>query len=549
MSDGGPGENPRAPATDTGAVADTGADSARAEDAGRDWQYDRPPEDEHLGSLWIRWTDGGADLHLHRICRVLPQVQRTDSPPFVRLVPESGERPTFVPVRPGNGGDGDGDDDDDGDDRRDAEGEQSEVQFKFVDGLPRQLLRHVPLVVLVAAVVLFVGAEFSPRIGGVSDLLPPLSGRNATLFLLYLSITPVLLWLLSTVDVVEYREFPKAAVVYGLVVALAGGVGVSVLLVVTAESPTAVEPNVVFVSGYLLVLLVGGQLLYEGILRIEHLFVKFGQRDNDIVGNERAYRAFLTELQDGLRTTVLGLSPSRLFGVLFAAQFALIWIIGLGPQNLDYSLGLVVNVGFNAVLGTVFFQFLVLVRYFNHLMSATSKFADVELTYEPFHVDGHGGFRDLGRFATRINLILSLAGLYLVYRLYIVGSLGLPADGLVGFTDPILLTAWLVSFVGPVVAYAAGVGAWGYYSFWSMHAKMVRDKYTLARKYQGSRRDVDLDRTPAAGDYIDSFDDSEGPAWDALRNAPTWPLDVNKLVSLLSGNALPLLLPASNFLF
>jgi hypothetical protein len=542
-------------ATPTGAATgeSTADESARerasARFAGRDgWRAHRPADDGHLGSLWIRWTDGGTDLHLHRICEVVPQVSVESAPPYVSVVPETGERPTFVPVRdeePGASGDGTAADGE----AADGEAAPDPIQFRFVDGLPRQLLRHVPLVVLVALLALVVGAEFTPGVRGLGGLLPTVAGPHVALFGVFLLISPVMLWLFSTVGVVEHRELPRAAVVYGLLIVLTVGVGASILLAMLASHPRETPPNVVFVSGYLLVLLVGGQLLYEATLRIEHLLVKLGAREGDIVENERAYRRFLTDLHDGLQTSVFGLSPSRLFGVLFAAQFAIIWVIGDGPQTMGYGLGLVVNTALNAVLATIVFQFLVVVRYFNNLLNATDEYADVGLTYQPFHVDGRGGFRDLGRFATRINIILTLGGLYLVYRLYVIGARGLPTGGLDGFTDPVLMTVWLISFAGPVVAYALGALAWGYYSFWTMHTKMVRDKHDLARRYQGTTSRPGVDRTPAAGDGIESFDDSKGPAWAALVAAPTWPLDVGKMVSLISGNALPLILPASNVLF
>jgi hypothetical protein len=494
------------------------------------WRADRAAEDDYLGTLWIRWTDGGTDMHLHRVCDLIPRVRLTGEAPFVTVEPEDGERPTFVPVR--------------GDDEA-----AEPVQFKFLSGVPRQLLRHVPLVILTALVMLLVGAEFTPGIDGVSVLVPPVRGENVVLFGLFVLIAPVMLWLFSLVDVLEAREFVSAALTYGLIAVLGAGVGIGVLLTVLADHPSETPPSVVFVSGYLLVLLVGGQLLYEATLRIEHLFVKLGSRSGDIVDDERAYRRFLTDLHDGLGASAFGLGPSRLFGVLFAAQFAIIWLIGGGPQELGYGLGLAVNFALDAVLATIFFQFLVLIRYFNRLLNATGEYADVGITYQPFHVDGHGGFRDLGRFALRINVILVLAGLYLVYRLYVIGGRALPVEGLAGFGDPVMLSVWLISFVGPVGAYAFGVGAWGYYSFWTMHAKMVRDKHALARRYQGMDSRPPVDRTPSAGDDIERFEDSEGPAWAALVAAPTWPVDVNRLASLVTGNALPLVLPASNLLF
>lgn len=505
-----------------------------AADGDREWFAVRPTDDNALGTLWLRWTDGGTDMHLHRVCEIVPSVTRTDGFPYVEYVPEQGDRPTFPRVE------------------KSAHGEyevtDETVQFQFIHGLPRVLLRHVPLVVLLAIVVLVVGAEFTPGLAGVSTLVPGFAGPDAAMFALYLCITPILLWLFSTVNVVEYREVPGATVVYGLVAALASGVAVSLFLVFTVDHPSMVEPNVVFISGYLLLLLVAGQFLYEAALRTEHLFVKLGARKNDIVENETAYYHFLTDLHDSLHKSWGHLSPSRVFGVLLASQFAIIWLIGQGPQNLNYTPGLVINVLFNSVLGVATFQFLVVVRYFNRLLSPSQVYDEVGLCYEPFHVDGHGGFRDLGRFATRINIILSFAGLYLVYRLYVTGARGVPAEGLLAFENPLLLTVWLLSFVGPVVGYVLGAGAWGYYSFWSMHAKMVRDKHRIARQYQGTTRDVDGSRTPAAGDGIDHFDNSNGPAWAALQTAPTWPLDVNKMASLISGNALPLLLPVSDLL-
>lgn len=483
----------------------------------------------HHGTVWRRWTDGGVDLHLHRACEVVPRVERLEQWPFVRASATEGERPTFVPLRDGTA--------------------DAPVQFRFLTGVPRQLLRHVPLVVLLATVLLFGGAELTTDVSGVSDLLPGIDGPNTLLFGVFLATLPVMFWLLSRVDILERHDASKALVVYGLAGFLGVSVAVSIVLVVLADHPSDVNPNVVVTAGYLLVLLVGGLLLYEGTLRLEHMLVSLPDQHGDIVDDERAYRRFLTRLHDGLTgQSVLGVHPSRLFGVLFAAQFAIFWLIGSGPQNLGYAPGLAVNFALNAVLATVVFQFFVLVRHIHGLFGPVDRYGGRTLLYQPFHIDGHGGFRDFGKFATRINIILTLGGLYVVYRVYVVGGRGLPAGGLTAFEDPILLTVWFVSFVGPVAAYTLGAGAWGYYTFWSMHAKMVRDKYELAWRYQGTDHATEVDRTPSAGDRIRSFDAAGGPEWGALRSAPTWPLDVNIMLSLASGNVLPLLIPVASVL-
>lgn len=514
--------------------ADGGAQGTATERslANNGWRADRPEDPRSLDTLWIRWTDGGSDLQFHRICDIVPQVEFTGDWPYLRARPEGHSPPVFESVREGSQQDGE------------------EVTFRFVSGVPRQLLRHIPLVMLVATVAMFAGAELAPTPGveGLSALFPQFGGADAGLFGLFLAIVPLLLWLLTRVDVVESRDLFGASVTYGLLSFLALGVLVSLFLAATVAHPSEMERNVVLTSGYLLTLLLGAMLLYEAVLRIEHMLVSLGKRDDDIIDDHREYRRFLTDLHDALNERrVLGLvHPSRLFGVLFAAQFLIIWTIGSGPQNMDYSVGLVVNFLLNAVLVTLVFKFFILVRYFNMLMNENTDYAEIGLHCEPFHVDGYGGFRDFGKFAIRINLILTLAGLYLVYRLYLVGGLEFPVEGIAGFEDTLALTVWLISFLGPVVAYAFGVAAWGYYSFWSIHSKMERDKQLLVRRYQGQRDGWDLDRTPSAGDTIDSFEDSNGPEWGAFRDAPTWPLDVGKMMSLMSGNALPLLIPVVN---
>lgn len=533
--------SPEADSEQTGPTANTEGESDRPEPAS-EWQADRPKEGDSLGTLWVRWTDGRTDLQFHCACEILPRLRRKPGSLWPEFEPEEGDYPTFRPVNR----DDTAEETDTG--QQDTEPESDEtIQFQFLHGLPRQLLRHVPFLILVATVVVFGGAELSSTVGGLSDLAPTVTSTNVILFGVFLAIIPLLVWLLTEVGVVKSTGFLDAAGIYGLMVFLGVGTAISILFVLGAEHPSEIEPNVVLVSGYLLTLLVGGMLLYEAVLRIEHLFVKLHRRSGDIITNPTAYRAFLTDLHRDLNdATVAGLSPSRLFGLLFALQFFIIWTLGSGPQGMEYTLGLGVNFVLNVVLVTIVFQFFVLVRYFHQLMNERKEYSEVGLKYEPFHIDGHGGFRDFGRFATRINAILTIAGLYLVYRLYVIGGRRFPVEGFAGFSTPLDATVWLVSYAGPVIAYLAGILAWGYYSFWSLHRKMEQDKKLLTRKYQGQQGPPDANRTPSAGDRIDSFEEAEGPEWASLQAAPTWPLDVNKLVSLISGNFLPLLVPVAD---
>lgn len=101
------------------------------------------------------------------------------------------------------------------------------------------------------------------------------------------------------------------------------------------------------------------------------------------------------------------------------------------------------------------------------------------LTCEPYHPDGHGGYRDVGKFATRVNILLILAGFYVIYRLYVQGSRVAPAEMAPGMAPAVGGAIWLASFVVPMVAYAIAAVAWLYYSFWHIHLRMLREREHL----------------------------------------------------------------------
>lgn len=503
-------------ATPGGNSGDATADGGTGE---RQWTY------------WVRWPEMSdeevadyarplptGDIHIHRVCRLLPS----------RGFKEDG----------------------------------GPENFEFISGTPRWLLRHTPLVVTVTAIVFAVAAELSPEVQGLSAIVSVVAPENALLGLGALAPWPILAWLLASVGILDFRDVSKALVVYGVGLLLLVGTAFSFLLVWTTEDPSTIPDNIVFTSGWLLTLFIGGHLLYEGMLKIEYLFANLGERE--IVKNEDAYAEFLASMNDALRrdflqddlATILpgragerirevgeGTIPvpsSHVFAVLFAGQFGAAWALRDGPQNLGFAVTLVGNVALDLIIVVAAFQFLIVIAYFNRLLNndfVSSAGERVNLTSEPFHFDGRAGFRDLGRFAIQINLILILAGLYCVYRLYVTGGRVLGTEGISGLGGLDLLL-WVFNYLVPVFALALAAGAWIYYSYWAMHEKMERDRKNLCLQYQGTRRDRDGE-VPAVGDPMDSFE--SGPDWTYIQSTPTWPLDNQQLVSMVSGTLSPVL--------
>lgn len=468
--------------------------------------------------VWKRWVDGKDNLHLHRFSSILPQVRRRDGSPYVEFLPEGPEPPTFT-------------DPDTGETR----------EFVFVGGWTRQVLRHTPLVILLAAIVLFVGAEFSDPVVGLSELFPVLDDR-LLIVLVWALFIPILGYLFSTADIIGGgdRSFFDMVSVYGLPIVLAGGVAISVVLVVAAPDPTGLAPNVVYVSGYLLTMLVGGQLFYDTILRTENLIVDLPE--TRIVNHEDDYYRLVTEMADSLQTTVLGVPAATVFGFVFAIQFGGLWTIADGPQHLGFGLNVAVNTALNVVLVVATFQFIVVVRYLNELFSDEGEYSHV-LGYEPFHVDGRAGYRDLGRFAIRYNVLIGLGALYIIYRLYATGSRALLGGGLDSFTHSFDMLVWMINYGSPVLVFGAVLLAWVYLGFWSMHRKMMREKDRISWAFQG---DPKTDGDAGAGVPIREMEN--GPTYQYVVNAPEWPVQPQRLTGIITGTFLPLLLPLPELL-
>ncbi|MDR5674505.1 hypothetical protein RH858_15365 [Halalkaliarchaeum sp. AArc-GB] len=416
------------------------------------------------------------------------------------------------------------------DDVRVSDDSESEhdPEIRYLSGVARTGLRHTPMIVLAVTVLFFTSAELTDGVQGVSAFLPTLSTAELLIAAAAIGLWGVLIGLLVRVELLTVRELYKAGVVYGTLAFLAVGTAVSIWLVLFDHDGTY-SRNIVFTSGYLLLLLLGGLLVYDGLRRTEHLFDRLG--NTMVVGNKTAYEERKHELADRLSHAVsipgtnLQIPSAYLFSVVFVSQIAVLWWLGLGPQNLDYPVTLVGNVLLNLFLVAVFFQFLVLIGWFYELVN-DDRDGDREpaLTYLPYHPDGHGGYRDLGKFATRVNLLLILAGFYLVYRLYVQGSRVSGAEMAPGFDPAFGSFLWFSSFVLPVILYAIAAGAWLYYSFWQLHLRMARER----ERYYAEQTGGSFGGDPSG--------------WRVRSQAPVWPIDNGQLFSLVSGTFFPLVL-------
>lgn len=407
---------------------------------------------------------------------------------------------------------------------------------RSVSAAVRLAMAHSPLVVLLVAVGLVGFGAVSPDVGGVEVFLPPalleIAGELAAAAVVWL----VLAFLLGRLFA-SGSDHPDAAsaasqavrmlwpfVFYAGLFALGTGAGLSVYLVAT-NPPESLEPNVVYASGFLLLLYVGGPLVYDGLVRTEQLFERLHLTGIVSDDHHRQYRQFREELTGTLNSHVAGIPTALLIAIVFVAQFVVLWVEGAGPFVLDTVPTLAFVVAVDVVIVVVTVQFLVLVKYLNELLDEEDG-ADVRLVYRPAHEDGVGGFHGLGRFATRVNTLLLLAGGYLVYRLHVQGFRDpLSPFGIEATVPGTFL--WTLSYALPVAVYAVVMAVWLYFSFWQIHRKMVREKAQYIREQTTTRMRA-------------SPDDLE--RWGAYNDAPEWPVRYRLLVTILSLDILSVLL-------
>lgn len=399
-----------------------------------------------------------------------------------------------------------------GDDPEDTETPWTEdSRLAFLDDPLRELFKYTPAVLVVVLLVKAIQLAWFDipwsSISGWSLYVSNagLPGRLEEAILPY-SVIPVGIVVAIAIVGLEFcarsddpeevaRRFSFAVLFYTVLGLLVGGTAVSIW--VEAGGPDLLAFRDL---GYWLLVFLGGLLIYDGMLRTEHLFWCLGSRDLSIVETPEIYESFRHDLAEALgsrRRYVFALGLALPFALLDVIHFAR-GPVGLGTvfgsaDSLFWSL---LREGFNFVTAVVAFQFLTLTRYFYKLTTNTYEDSDgrrLEMTYKPEHPDGYGGYRDLGRFATRVNAILILGGLFLGLQVYLEG--------------------FAPETIGGLVGYSAVSLAWLYFGFWSIHRRMQAGLH--------ERRLETTERYP---------------------NAPVWPVSQAELRGILSANLVPILL-------
>ena len=507
------------------------------------------PDERGPVSVWRRWTDPEG-VPFHRYCAFLPTL--ADLP----LVGPTAKESVGADEQPTDDEAGDAVDDEEREGEpaaaEDARNER-EPAFRFVRGPVRAGLRFTPLVVVIVGLAFVVVGELSASVVGLSENLPGIVPSPDPVMVVAAAVwVGLLLVPLHLVDVVPTRRILGAVGFYGLVGLLAAGSAFAVLLTAAPAQVPLLEPAagsnpraVLDGSGLLLLMLLGGMLVYDMLVRLENTLTQLPAKSPSVIEAPTAegpdvirYEDYLDEFRGALdaRIELPAVAGRRyrprvayVFAGLFLLPFVLsrlfqfsgdrVGTLSLSPIDLTAA---VLPTVLNVFLVVVFFQFLVALTYVHRLLTRHSPATAEDptrfsLRYVPGHPDGYAGFRDFGRFATRVNTLLLLGGFYLAYRLYVLGVPALEALGPTPGTGALL--NWSLLFVGPLLAYLLATLAWLYLSFWQVHRAMVRGR-------EHRLRDALRDATP--------FDIGD------VRSAPVWPVNSGLLLSMVSIDAMPL---------
>lgn len=422
--------------------------------------------------------------------------------------------------------------------------ENDRRSINIVHGPIRTLLRRSPIIAGMVILLVFGIAEFRDP-PGLSELFAVPMPEAIYLLTIGSIVWFSLFLILIYADLFHWKAALKAGYIYGLLIFLSLCTFYSIYLVIIAENPSELQ-NVVFVSGFLLVMYIGLLLGYDTMIRTESLFWNLDL--TNLISNEEGYTEIKKNIKyDLTRRVVFDTIPLRyLFSLVFLIQFAILWLLTDGPQALSYDVGLIVNLLFDFLLIVGIFQFLVITSYVNKLIRGgiLTEHGLVTLKYQPFHPDGHGGFRDVGQAAMRMNAMIILAGLYYSYRLIVQGRRSYE-PGLFQEQITLEMLLWFSNFVLPVILYALFALGWIYFIYWRIHVLMSQKKDELLFEKQFQNRKSRAEKNDTLKEPIGGVDDKQG--WQDLQNAPEWPIDRRQLTTVLIANVIPITISIIGF--
>lgn len=464
---------------------------------------DTTPDASKTTSLWHPWNrPAGTIIHLHEYC------------PIPYLVTTTEENPPM---------------------------NESTAHLWFIGEKTRQFIRYTPL--LIFLVVLF--TKVIPLIGDLYIL--PDSAAVFTVFPDIFGFSPigkmtfwigtitawigVLLYFTINSLPTDSRESPpyEQAIAALFIYALLGLLAFWSITALIHRPPTGIR-ELYIDAGYWFAFLLGGLLVYDGILRTENLFWKLDAAA--IIQNQQDgpyyYKKYRNVLANSLDTNDRLIPRYLVFAGIFVILFIGIDIanfktgrtILMSSHPYDLPLNLI-RVGFSFFLVIVAFQFIKLTTFIYRLTTTNTQNKPHTipiLGYQPFHPDGVGGYADLGKFAIRVNIILILSGLYLAYQTIIRGP-----------TPESII---------PFIAYGIITGTWFYASFWRLHRKMLTERRRW-RESQGP---------PPGTKPLKTHTHTHDTTPKTFDDAPVWPISDRALQSILSANLLPLIIGLMNIL-
>lgn len=410
-----------------------------------------------------------------------------------------------------------------------AEDDGSETEspsIEFTTGLTRLMLRNLPMLLLSVIAVYVPGYVLHAAASGRISLPSVQLGlETVALAIGAVLLAGAWLYLLYRIVATSLGDSPvyRSVVFFVTAAPLAGGTAYALYIAYTGGKPALTVQ-----AGYFLFVLVAGHLAYDGLaLRTENLFSTLA---SDGIVEEDAYSDFRADLESSLGDTLTigSVSIPRSMAFALAVTFiplvlpiiVLPWSVWMKLAFIPYSVisVLVVALAYDAFL---------LIYKFMQLLERDL------LVYRPFHPDEHGGFRDLGRFATRVNLILVVTGCYVAYRFYTEGIYYYGAEG---FASQMGLITWAISYVLPVVAYLLFVAFWLYHSFWRLHRKMEEGRKKRMEELQQLERTETQRESRAFTDH-----NVDAAPWESLQSAPNWPIKRQSMFGILVLDAVPVL--------